>query len=150
MTLLRGWEPLGLTWGDVKPRTLVPFTHSSHTCWCGWVTGCCTQLTANTPSTYRASRVLGDEQESWLPCPKGAPASSERQISSQESGQWGNEELGAVQPSLQMQSPGASPSFEDLLLTPYPALVPPGLRQNLAFLPRNPSFLQIDGFYLDP
>lgn len=140
---------LGLPGGMWNPGLLfhshIPLTPAGVSEWQGAVPNW--QQTLQAPTELQGAwgwaRVLTS-------CPKGTPASSERQISSQESGQWGSEELGAVQPSLQMQSPGASPSFEDLLPTPYPALVPPGLRQNLAFLPRNLSFLQIDGFYLDP
>lgn len=111
-------------------------------------------VTANTPITKRASGSLGMNRSPGFHALKDPqlPLKVESVPKRLDSGgvrSWVLF-LGSTQPSLQMQSPCVSTTFEDLLPTPYPALVPPGLNRNLAALLRKPSFLQIDGFSLDP
>ena len=149
---------LDILHGDVKARTLAPFTHSFHILLlCVRVTTCCVQLWQLSQQQVLQAPVDLKGACGWSESPcfhslKDSQLSPKVTSVPKRVGEQEGWMLfpGSTWPCLQRQSPCASTSFEHLLPTPYPASVPPGLSQNSASFPRNPSFLQIDGFCLDP
>lgn len=143
---------LGIIHGDMKARTLAPFTHSFHILLlCVRVTTCCVQLwqLSQQQMLQAPAELKGACGWSKSPCfhaLKDAQLSPKVTSVPKRTGEQEGWMLfpGSTQPSVQMQSPCASTSLEHLLPAPYPAPIPPGPSQNLASFPRNPSFLQID------
>lgn len=163
MTLLRvdRWlveSLLDIFHGDMKVRTLAPFTHSFHILLlCVRVTTCCVQLwqLSQQQMLQAPAELKGACRWSKSPCFHALRDSQLPPKVTSVPKRAGEREgcvlfPGSTRPSLQMQSPYAAPSFEHLLPASYPAPIPPGVSQNLASFPGNPSFLKIDGFCLDP